>query len=171
MQNQPQTREQKRAQFSESPKAKNKTTPVLIAVALVVVAVAAYFVISTSNDKPATTTVTNSAGAGTERNQRHKNPDLGFEQQSEVLRLQAGRQQADALLRSQKLGRRISRRARCLRYVLSREERLSSGRRRHDMQQLRAAFSFGEDQRSSRRLQSRRAAAHRRRRFTGNQSE
>ena len=64
MQNQPQTREQKRAQFSESPKAKNKTTPVLIAIALVVVAIAAYLVISASSDKPATTTVTSSAGSG-----------------------------------------------------------------------------------------------------------
>ena len=65
MQNQPQTREQKRAQFSESPKSRNKTTPVLIAVALVVVvAIAAYLVIRTSNDQPATTTVTGSAGSG-----------------------------------------------------------------------------------------------------------
>ena len=64
MQNQPQTREQKRAQFSESPKSKNKTTPVLIAVALVVVAIAAYLVIRTSNDQPATTTVKTDAGAG-----------------------------------------------------------------------------------------------------------
>ncbi|MGA9774075.1 MAG: DUF2318 domain-containing protein [Blastocatellia bacterium] len=65
MQNQPQTREQKRAQFSQSPKAKNKTTSALIAVALVVVAVAAYLVISTSSDKPATTTVKTDSGAGT----------------------------------------------------------------------------------------------------------
>jgi uncharacterized membrane protein len=64
MQNQPQTREQKRAQFSQSPKAKNKTTFALIAIALVVVAVAAYLVISTSNDKPATTTVKTDSGAG-----------------------------------------------------------------------------------------------------------
>ncbi len=64
MQNQPQTREQKRAQFSESPKAKNKTTPVLIAIALVVVAVAAYLVFSTSSDKPTATTVKTDAGAG-----------------------------------------------------------------------------------------------------------
>jgi uncharacterized membrane protein len=64
MQNQPQTREQKRAQFSQSPKAKNKTTPVLIAVALVVVAIAAYLVLSTSSDKPATTPITSSAGSG-----------------------------------------------------------------------------------------------------------
>jgi uncharacterized membrane protein len=64
MQNQPQTREQKRAQFSESPKAKSKATPALIAIALVAVAVAAYLVISASSDKPATTTVTSDAGAG-----------------------------------------------------------------------------------------------------------
>ena len=64
MQNQPQTREQKRAQFSESPKAKNKTTPVLVLVALVVVAIAAYLVISSSNEQPATTTLTSSTGSG-----------------------------------------------------------------------------------------------------------
>jgi uncharacterized membrane protein len=64
-QNQQQTREQKRAQFSEPPKAKSKATPALAAVALVVLAIAAYLVISASGDKPATTTVTGEAGAGT----------------------------------------------------------------------------------------------------------
>lgn len=64
MQNRPQTREQKRAQFSESPKAKSKATPALIAIALVALAVAAYLVISASSDKPATTAVTSDAGAG-----------------------------------------------------------------------------------------------------------
>jgi uncharacterized membrane protein len=63
MQNRPQTREQKRAQFSEPPKAKSKATPALIAVAVVAVAVAAYLVISASSDKPATTAVTSDAGA------------------------------------------------------------------------------------------------------------
>lgn len=64
MQNETQTREQKRAQFSQSPKGKSKTTSLLIAAALVVVAIAAYLVISTSSDKPATTTIATGADAG-----------------------------------------------------------------------------------------------------------
>jgi uncharacterized membrane protein len=64
MQNQPQEREKKRAQFSASPKAKSKTTPILAAIALVIAAAAIYFVIRTSSDKPAATSVTSDAGAG-----------------------------------------------------------------------------------------------------------
>ncbi|HKP85990.1 MAG TPA: DUF2318 domain-containing protein [Blastocatellia bacterium] len=64
MPNQPQAREQKRAQFSESPKAKSKTTPALIAIAVALAAVAAYFVIKASSDKPAATTVTSGAARG-----------------------------------------------------------------------------------------------------------
>ena len=63
MQNQSPTREQKRAQFSESPRAKSKPTPALIAVALVVLAVAAYIVIRATSDKPEATTVTSGASA------------------------------------------------------------------------------------------------------------
>ena len=52
MENQSPSREQKRAQFSEQPKARGKTTLILLAVALVVVAVAVYFVIGRSSDEP-----------------------------------------------------------------------------------------------------------------------
>ena len=60
MQNQPpaDSREKKRAQFSEAPRPKNRTTPMLVGVAVVMIAVAAYFVInSRSSDKPSATTV------------------------------------------------------------------------------------------------------------------
>jgi uncharacterized membrane protein len=63
MQNQSQGRDQKRAQFSASPKAKNKTTPILAAIALVSAAAAIYFVIRASSDKPSATSVTSGAGA------------------------------------------------------------------------------------------------------------
>ena len=60
MQNQSPTgsREKKRAQFSDAPQPKSRTTPILIAVAVVIIAVAAYFVINSgSSAKPSATTV------------------------------------------------------------------------------------------------------------------
>jgi uncharacterized membrane protein len=65
MQNQPdQSREKKRAQFSEATRAKSKMTPILVAILVALVAVAVYAVWSSSDDKPASTAVATSAGQG-----------------------------------------------------------------------------------------------------------
>ena len=63
MQNQSQqnqTREQKRAQFSEGTQTKSKTTPVLIVILLALVGAVAFVVLRSSGDKPAATAVTSS---------------------------------------------------------------------------------------------------------------
>jgi uncharacterized membrane protein len=65
MQNQTQeSREKKRAQFSEAAPTRSKTTPILVATLALLVAVAVYAVWSSSGDKPASSTVTSAAEQG-----------------------------------------------------------------------------------------------------------
>ncbi|HSE97002.1 MAG TPA: DUF2318 domain-containing protein [Blastocatellia bacterium] len=61
MGNQAETREKKRAQFSETGKSKSKLSPVLIIVFLALAGVAAYAVFNSLSDQPAATTVTNTS--------------------------------------------------------------------------------------------------------------
>jgi len=61
MNSQSDARDRKKAQFSEEPKKKSKTTPVLIVVVLALAAVGAYLVFSASRDNPAGTPIASSA--------------------------------------------------------------------------------------------------------------
>ena len=61
MNSQSDARDRKKAQFSEEPKKKSMTTPVLIVIVLGLAAVGAYLVFSASRDNPAATPIASSA--------------------------------------------------------------------------------------------------------------
>ncbi len=167
-----QTRERKKAEFSEPSKGKSKSTLVLIAVLLVLAAVGVYLVVSSSNDNPSATAVaTTSSPAATpeSRDIRISLSDLSSTAKFFDYKLSDNKPIRFFVIKSSDGVYRAALDA-CDTCYHAKKGYHQEGDE-HDLQQLRAAFSLIPDQPGKRRMQPCRASTNDRRKSTRDQGE